>query len=115
MSDTATAAAIEDKSQTGSGLKPAAQLAAKSAKPYPNDSSEYRKARTALLVEEIELRRQIERVAEQRRSPRSELLCAARPRRAPPAWPSRNVDRPRRIDGDRGGNIGLAPPKLKRR
>ena len=39
-------------------LTPAAELAAKaSKKPYPNDSAEYRKARTALLVEEIELRR----------------------------------------------------------
>lgn len=49
-------------------LKPATELAARSAKPYPNDSSDYRTARTALLVEEIELRRQIERVAEQRRA-----------------------------------------------
>ena len=48
-------------------LKPAVELAARSAKPYPNDSAEYRQARTALLVEEIELRRQIERVAKQRR------------------------------------------------
>ena len=48
-------------------LKPAADLAATS-KPYPNDSAEYRKARTALLTEEIELRRQLERVAEQRRA-----------------------------------------------
>ncbi len=49
-------------------LKPAAELAARSAKPYPNDSAEYREARTALLVEEIELRRQIGRVARQRRA-----------------------------------------------
>ena len=34
----------------------------------PNESAEYRKARTALLAEEIELRRHIERVAEQRRA-----------------------------------------------
>ncbi len=40
-------------------LAPAAELASKASKPYPNDSAEYRKARTALLVEEIELRRQI--------------------------------------------------------
>jgi predicted dithiol-disulfide oxidoreductase (DUF899 family) len=33
----------------------------------PNESAEYRRARTALLAEEIELRRHIERVAEQRR------------------------------------------------
>ena len=50
-------------------LTPAAELAAKaSKKPYPNDSAEYRKARTALLVEEIELRRHIQRVAAQRRA-----------------------------------------------
>ena len=49
-------------------LKPAIALAEKSAKPYPNDSAEYRTARQALLVEEIELRRQIERVAQQRRA-----------------------------------------------
>lgn len=48
-------------------LTPAAELAENSAKPYPNDSAEYRKARIALLTEEIELRRHIERVAKQRR------------------------------------------------
>ena len=51
-----------------SGLKPAAELAAAASKPYPNDSDEYRRARTALLAEEIELRRHIERVAAQRRA-----------------------------------------------
>ena len=35
---------------------------------FPNESAEYRRARTALLAEEIELRRQLERVAEQRRA-----------------------------------------------
>jgi predicted dithiol-disulfide oxidoreductase (DUF899 family) len=49
-------------------LKPAVELAAAASKPYPNDSAEYRAARTALLVEEIELRRHIERVAAQRRA-----------------------------------------------
>ena len=49
-------------------LKPAAELAAAASKPYPNDSVEYRVARTALLAEEIELRRHIERVAAQRRA-----------------------------------------------
>jgi len=49
-------------------LTPAAELAAKASKPYPNDSSAYRQARTALLAEEIELRRHIERVAAQRRA-----------------------------------------------
>ena len=50
-----------------SALRPAAELAAAS-RPYPNDSAAYREARTSLLVEEIELRRQIERVAVQRRA-----------------------------------------------
>jgi len=49
-------------------LKPAAELAAAASKPYPNDSAEYRRARTVLLAEEIELRRHIERVAAQRRA-----------------------------------------------
>ena len=49
-------------------LRPATELAAAASKPYPNDSAAYRTARTALLAEEIELRRQIERVAEQRRA-----------------------------------------------
>jgi predicted dithiol-disulfide oxidoreductase (DUF899 family) len=48
-------------------LRPATELAAAASKPYPNDSSEYRQARTALLAEEVELRRHIERVAEMRR------------------------------------------------
>lgn len=49
-------------------LHSAASLAAAASKPYPNDSDEYRKARTALLAEEIELRRHIGRVAAQRRA-----------------------------------------------
>src|SRR6185437_3849333 len=52
----------------GNSLTPAAELAARSTVRYPNESAEYRRARQALLVEEIELRRQIERVAEQRRA-----------------------------------------------
>ncbi|WP_300752450.1 DUF899 family protein [Janthinobacterium sp.] len=44
-----------------STLEPAATLAAKASKPYPNDSDEYRSARVALLAEEIELRRHIMR------------------------------------------------------
>ena len=35
---------------------------------FPNESDEYRRARTELLAEEIELRRHIERVAAQRRA-----------------------------------------------
>ncbi|HAT32122.1 MAG TPA: DUF899 domain-containing protein [Janthinobacterium sp.] len=49
-------------------LKSATELAAAASKPYPNDSAEYRLARVALLAEEIELRRHIERVAVQRRA-----------------------------------------------
>jgi predicted dithiol-disulfide oxidoreductase (DUF899 family) len=49
-------------------LKPAAELAKKNGVRFPNESEEYRKARDALLAEEIELRRHIERVAEQRRA-----------------------------------------------
>src|SRR4029078_10383900 len=48
-------------------LAPAAELAAKGSKPFPNESSEYRRARTKLLAEEIELRRHIRRVAALRR------------------------------------------------
>jgi predicted dithiol-disulfide oxidoreductase (DUF899 family) len=50
------------------GLAPATQLAAKNGVRFPNESDEYRGARDALLAEEIELRRHIERVAEQRRA-----------------------------------------------
>lgn len=50
------------------GLGDAKAMAARSAWPYPNESPAYRTARTALLAEEIELRRHIERVAEQRRA-----------------------------------------------
>ena len=49
-------------------LRPAAEFAGRSAKPYPNDSAEHRTALTALLVEEIELLRHIKRVAKQCRA-----------------------------------------------
>lgn len=45
----------------------ATELAAKSGVRYPNESEVYRRARTALLAEEIELRRHVERVAALRR------------------------------------------------
>jgi predicted dithiol-disulfide oxidoreductase (DUF899 family) len=48
-------------------LIPATDLAGRNRARLPNESEEYRRARNALLIEEIELRRQIERVAEQRR------------------------------------------------
>jgi predicted dithiol-disulfide oxidoreductase (DUF899 family) len=49
-------------------LAPARELANKNGVRFPNESDEYRRARDALLAEEIELRRHIERVAEQRRA-----------------------------------------------
>lgn len=49
-------------------LTPAAELARKASRPYPNDSAEYRAAREALLAEEVELRRHIEKVAAMRRA-----------------------------------------------
>jgi predicted dithiol-disulfide oxidoreductase (DUF899 family) len=49
-------------------LIPAQELAAKNKAHFPNESPEYRAARNALLTEEIELRRHLERVAEQRRA-----------------------------------------------
>ena len=49
-------------------LKPAAELALTNKTRHPNESAEYRRAREALLAEEIELRRHIERVAEMRRA-----------------------------------------------
>lgn len=48
-------------------LAPAKELA-KHGFHYPNESAEYRRARQALLAEEFELRRHIERVAERRRA-----------------------------------------------
>ena len=50
------------------GLIPAEKMAADAPIRFPNESSEYRNARTALLTEEIELRRHIERVARMRRA-----------------------------------------------
>ena len=49
-------------------LVPGTELAARNRMRFPNESEAYRRARQALLAEEIELRRHIERVAEQRRA-----------------------------------------------
>ncbi len=49
-------------------LKSATELAAANTAHFPNESAEYRAARNALLAEEIELRRHLERVAAQRRA-----------------------------------------------
>lgn len=51
-----------------SALTPAADLAATNPNRHPNESADYRRARQELLVSEIELRRQTERVAELRRA-----------------------------------------------
>ena len=49
-------------------LVPAAEMAARGPVRFPNESAEYRAARTALLAEEIELRRHLARVAAQRQA-----------------------------------------------
>src|SRR3954468_23174529 len=49
-------------------LKPAEQIVQNGKAKQPNESAAYRKARAALLVEEIELRRHVARVAAQRRA-----------------------------------------------
>jgi len=49
-------------------LQPAEELVRQSDAHQPNENAAYRKARTALLIEEIELRRQVARVAALRRA-----------------------------------------------
>jgi predicted dithiol-disulfide oxidoreductase (DUF899 family) len=49
-------------------LVPAQELAATNKAHYPNESAHYRAARNELLVEELELRRHLERVASRRRT-----------------------------------------------
>lgn len=64
-------------------LTPAAQLARAEPLKFPNEGADYRAQRTALLAEEIELRRHIERVAA--RCPPAEWFAgttASRARRA---------------------------------
>lgn len=53
---------------TGTDLIPAQQLASKSKTPFPGESAAYRAARQALLVEEIEFRRHMTRLTEQRQA-----------------------------------------------
>ena len=58
-----------------SALTPAIELATASPARFPGESDDYRAARTALLAEEIELRRHIEYVAQLRRQlPRGGLI-----------------------------------------
>jgi predicted dithiol-disulfide oxidoreductase (DUF899 family) len=49
-------------------LKPAGEMASACTLRWPGESAEYREARTALLAEEIEVRRAIQRLAERRRA-----------------------------------------------
>jgi predicted dithiol-disulfide oxidoreductase (DUF899 family) len=58
----------DDIMADGSALRPATVVAAHNKARQPNESPEYRKAREALLAEEIELKRHIARVAAQRRA-----------------------------------------------
>ena len=51
-------------------LVPATQLAAQGRTPFPGESAAYRDARRALLAQEIEFRRHMTRVTEQRRASR---------------------------------------------
>ena len=72
-------------------LRPAHELAAASRTRWAGESAAYREARTALLAEEIALRRQIQRVAERRR-----------------ALPPGPVARDYRCLDDQGRELGLA-------
>lgn len=56
-----------EESARAQALRPAEALA-QSKRRFPGESPEYRRARNALLAQEIELRRHIERVAAQRRA-----------------------------------------------
>src|SRR5438046_10205760 len=49
-------------------LTPASTLARNAKTPFPDESDAYRKAREALLAEEIEFRRHMTRLGEQRRA-----------------------------------------------
>ncbi len=49
-------------------LAPASSLAKHAKTPFPGESTEYRKARAALLAEEIEFRRHMTRLTDQRRA-----------------------------------------------
>jgi predicted dithiol-disulfide oxidoreductase (DUF899 family) len=59
---------IQEHDMDQQALTPANALAEANEAHFPNESPDYRRARNALLAEEIELRRHIERVARQRRA-----------------------------------------------
>src|SRR5919112_56304 len=65
--DRANPEATSEEHAMSDKLVPAQELARRSPVRFPNESAEYRAARTALLAEEIELRRHLERVPAQRR------------------------------------------------
>jgi len=54
--------------QSSEVLMPARKLAKQGKTPFPGESDAYREAREALLAEEIEFRRHMTRLSEQRRS-----------------------------------------------
>ena len=81
----------DTQTSTPATLDPADDLAFRASRPYPGDSPEYRKARTVLLAEEIELRRHIERVAALRRA-------------LPPGGEARDY----RFTDEHGHELGLA-------
>jgi hypothetical protein len=58
----------EEEPMEGTALSPAATLAGKARTPFPGESADYRKARAALLADEIEFRRQMTRLADRRRA-----------------------------------------------
>ena len=61
-------------------LKPAADLVTYRKPVFPGESDAYRDARTALLAQEIELRRHMTRVAQQRQAlpPEKSTICGKR-------------------------------------
>jgi len=75
-----------------SQLKPADKLAETRTAPFPGESEEYAQARTALLAEEIEFRRHMTRLAEQRQ--------------ALPPGPA--IQKDYRFKDDNGEEVGLA-------
>ncbi|WP_340646423.1 DUF899 family protein [Phenylobacterium sp.] len=79
-------------------LIPAAKLAAENPVRFPNESAEYRAARRVLLEHEIDLRRQLERVAAERRA-------------LPPGGPVKGDYRFRGEDGAETGFEGLFKDK----
>jgi hypothetical protein len=82
-----------------STLTPAKALAERNHAHFPNEDAAYRKARNALLAEEIELRRHIERVAGMRRQLPRAAKCSkpitSPARTARSRWPTCSATRTR--------------------